>query len=130
MSEFPAGPGSPSSETGLPMSKGLRTMLGLGFLAVGIVQGVGILTGEGVTGTVAIMEGLGFFLLACTGVTMLLDRSYSLYLLLVWAILGIAGAVLIEGALVIPALIARIMVGIVALAALAQRGAHLRASGP
>ncbi|MFO7768035.1 MAG: hypothetical protein R6W82_03640 [bacterium] len=120
-------PGGDAPEEGLPMGAGLRILMGIGFLAVGIVQGVGILTAEGMGGTAAVIDGLGFFLLAGTGVTMLMDRAYSLYLLLTWSILGIVGTFFKQTPVVVPALIAQIMVGLVAIAALGQKGARKRA---
>lgn len=120
-------PGAEVPEEGLPMSNGLRILMGIGFLAVGIVQGVGILTAESMGGTAAVIDGLGFFLLAGTGVTMLMDRAYSLYLLLTWSILGIVGTFLKQAPVVVPALIAQILVGLVAIAALGQKGARKRA---
>jgi hypothetical protein len=119
------GAGGTPAEDGLPMSGVLRILMGIGFLAVGIVQGIGILTNPDVAGTAAVLDGIGFFLLAGTGVTMLLDRFYSLYLLLVWALLGIVGSFLGGGG-AMPALIARIMVALVAIAAIGQRGARAR----
>ncbi len=118
------GAGSAPPEDGLPMSGALRILMGIGFLAVGIVQGVGILTNPDIVGVAVILDGFGFFLLAGTGVTMLLNRFYSLYLLLVWALLGIVGSFM--GGVVLPALIARIMVALVAVAAVGQRGARAR----
>jgi len=103
--------------------------MGIGFLAIGIVQGVGILRAEDLAGTAAVVDGIGFFLLAGTGVTMLMDRFYSLYLLLLWAILGIVGSFLGEGSAALPALFARIMVALVALAAIGQKGARSRSAG-
>ena len=128
-SQAPPGGTGPAPEVGLPMSSGLRILMGIGFLAVGIVQGVGILTAESMAGTTAVVDGLGFFLLAGTGVTMLMDRTYSLYLLLTWSILGIVGSFLKSTPIVVPALIAQIMVGLVAVAALGQKGARNRAVG-
>ncbi len=122
-----APPGGEAPEEGLPISSGLRILMGIGFLAVGIVQGVGIITAESMAGTTAVVDGLGFFLLAGTGVTMLLDRAYSLYLLLTWSVLGIVGSFLKETPIVVPALIAQVMVGLVAVAALGQKGARQRA---
>jgi hypothetical protein len=124
----PSAPGMDEApgEGGLPMSGGLRILMGIGFLAIGIVQGVTLLTSPEVVGTVAILEGIGFFLLAGTGVTMLMDRSYSLYLLLVWAILGIVTTFLGEVGVAYPALIARILVALVAVAAIGQKGARAR----
>jgi len=113
-------------EGGLPMSGGLRILMGIGFLAIGIVQGVSLLTNPEVTGTVAILDGIGFFLLAGTGVTMLMDRFYSLYLLLIWAILGVVTTFLGEVGVAYPALIARILVALVAVAAIGQKGARAR----
>jgi low temperature requirement protein LtrA len=117
--------GGAPPEDGLPMSGTLRILMGIGFLAVGIVQGIGILTNPDIAGANAILDGVAFFLLAGTGVTMLLNRFYSLYLLLVWALLGIVGSFLGE-VVVLPALIARIMVALVAVAAVGQRGARAR----
>lgn len=96
--------------------------MGLGFLAVGFVQGVSIFTAEEMGGTAAIIDGIGFFLLAGTGVTMLMNRFYSLFLLLFWAIIGVVGSFLGEGTVAMPALLARIMVALVAVAAIGQRG--------
>lgn len=107
---------------GLPISSGLRILMGLGFLAVGFVQGVSIFTAEEMGGTAAIIDGIGFFLLAGTGVTMLMNRFYSLFLLLFWAIIGVVGSFLGEGTVAMPALLARIMVALVAVAAIGQRG--------
>ena len=112
---------APSEGGGMPISSALRILMGVGFLAVGLVQGVGAFTGEVEGGIVFIIDGLGFFLLAGTGITMLMDRFYSLYLLLIWAVFGIVGSFLGEGDLALPALFARIMVGLVALAAIGQR---------
>jgi hypothetical protein len=103
--------------------------MGLGFLAIGIVQGVGILQAEELAGTVAVVDGIGFFLLAGTGVTMLMNRFYSLYLLLLWAVLGIVGSFLGEGGASLPSLFARFMVALVALAAIGQKGAKSRSAG-
>ena len=100
--------------------------MGIGFLAIGIVQGVGLLTSPEIVGIVAILDGIGFFLLAGTGVTMLMDRFYSLYLLLLWAILGIVSTFMGEGGVAYPALIARILVALVAVAAIGQKGARAR----
>jgi len=120
------GAGGAPPEDGLPMSGALRILMGIGFLAVGIVQGIGILTNPDIAGSTAILDGVGFFLLAGTGMTMLLNRFYSLYLLLVWALLGVIGSFLGEGGVILPALIARIMVALVAVAAIGQRGARAR----
>lgn len=118
------------AEDGLPISPALRILMGVGFIAVGIVQGVGVLTAEaGLAGTSGLLEGFGFFLLAGTGVTMLMDRAYSLYLLLVWAILGIASSFLGEGSPVLAALFARVMVALVAVVALSQKGSGSRSGG-
>ena len=124
----PSAPGMDEApgEGGLPMSGGLRILMGIGFLAIGIVQGVSLLTNPEVTGTVAILDGIGFFLLAGTGVTMLMDRFYSLYLLLIWAILGVVTTFLGEVGVAYPALIARILVALVAVAAIGQKGARAR----
>jgi len=116
----------PSEGGGIPISSALRILMGLGFLAVGLVQGVGAFTGEVEGGITFIIDGLGFFLLAGTGIAMLMDRFYSLYLLLLWAVLGVAGSFLGEGEVALPAIFARIMVGIVALAAIAQKGTRSR----
>jgi len=121
-----SGGASGENDDGIPVSAGLRILMGIGFLAVGLVQGFGIITAEDLAGASAVIDGLAFFLLAGTGVTMLLDRFYSLYLLLLWAILGgVAG--LISGPVVLPALFSQLMVAIVALAAIGQRGAAMRA---
>ena len=112
---------------GIPVGAGLRIMMGIGFLAVGLVQGFGVITGEGLAGASAVIDGLAFFLLAGTGVTMLMDRFYSLYLLLLWAVIGAVGGFIGDGPVVLPALFAQIMVAIVALAAIGQRGATMRA---
>ncbi len=122
-----SGGASADNGDGIPVSAGLRILMGVGFLAVGLVQGFGIITAEEMAGASAVIDGLAFFLLAGTGVTMLMDRFYSLYLLLLWAILGAVGGFLADGPLVLPALFAQIMVGIVALAAIGQRGAAMRA---
>jgi len=105
--------------------------MGIGFCAVGLIKGVSILTSENGGGIGALLDGVGFFLLAGTGIAMLMDRFYSLYLLLLWAALGIAGSFIAQGelSLQLPALFARIMVGLVALVAIGQRGAPLRRSG-
>ena len=58
-----------------------------------------------------------------------MDHTYSLYLLLTWSILGIVGSFLKSTPIVVPALIAQIMVGLVAVAALGQKGARKRAVG-
>jgi hypothetical protein len=118
--------GSPTSGAGIPIGGGLRILMGIGFLAVGIVQGIGILRAEDMAGIVAVIDGVGFFLLAGTGVTMLMDRFYSLYLLLLWAVLGIVGSFLGEAGVALPALFARIMVALVALAAIGQKSAKDR----
>ena len=110
----------------IPVNTGLRILMGIGFLAVGLVQGFGIITAEGLAGASPVIDGLGFFLLAGTGVTMLMDRFYSLYLLLLWGILGAVGGFLGGGPIALPALFAQIMVAIVALAAIGQRGAARR----
>ena len=112
---------------GIPVNAGLRIVMGIGFLAVGLVQGIGVITAEEMVGASAVIEGLAAFLLAGTGITMLMDRFYSLYLLLLWAILGAVGGFLGAGPVALPALFAQIMVGIVALAAIGQRGASMRA---
>ena len=121
-----SGSASGDNGDGIPVGAGLRIMMGVGFLAVGLVQGFGVITAEGLAGASAVIDGLAFFLLAGTGVTMLMDRFYSLYLLLLWAILGAVGG-FISGPVVLPALFAQIMVAIVALAAIGQRGATMRA---
>ncbi len=115
---------APSAGGGLPISSALRVLMGIGFCAVGLVKGVLILTGESAGGIGVFLDGLGFFLLAGTGVTMLMDRFYSLYLLLLWAALGIVGSFVGQGELSVqlPALFARIMVGLVALVSIGQRG--------
>ncbi|MFC1544132.1 hypothetical protein ACFL4Y_02645 [Gemmatimonadota bacterium] len=118
--------GSPQSGAGIPVGGGLRILMGIGFLAVGIVQGVGALRAEDLAGIVAVLDGIGFFLLAGTGVTMLMDRFYSLYLLLLWAVLGIVSSFLGVAGVALPALFARIMVALVALAAIGQKGAKER----
>jgi len=112
---------------GIPVNAGLRIVMGIGFLAVGLVQGFGVITAEELAGASAVIDGLASFLLAGTGITMLMDRFYSLYLLLLWAILGAVGGFLGEGQVALPALFAQIMVGVVALAAIGQRGAAMRA---
>jgi hypothetical protein len=111
----------PTEGGGIPVSAALRMLMGVGFLAVGLVQGIGAFTGEAAGGIVFVIDGVGFFLLAGTGITMLMDRFYSLYLLLLWAVLGVVGSFIGEGELALPALFARIMVGLVALAAIGQR---------
>ncbi len=111
----------------IPVNTGLRILMGIGFLAVGLFQGFGIIAAEELAGVSTVIDGLGFFLLAGTGVTMLMDRFYSLYLLLLWAILGAVGGILAEGPIALPALFAQIMVAIVALAVIGQRGAATRA---
>jgi hypothetical protein len=109
---------------GIPISAALRVLMGVGFLAVGLIQGVGAFTGE-VGGDIAfVIDGIGFFLLAGTGVTMLMNRFYSLYLLLLWAVLGVVGSFTGPGELALPALFAHIMVGLVALAAVGQKKAR------
>ena len=118
---------SENNDDGIPVSGGLRILMGLGFLAVGLVQGFGLITAEDLVGASAVIDGLAFFLLAGTGITMLMDRFYSLYLLLLWAILGAVGGFISEGPVALPALFAQIMVAIVALAAIGQRGAAMRA---
>ena len=122
-----SGGASGENGDGIPVGTGLRILMGIGFLAVGLVQGFGIITAEDLAGTSAVIDGLAFFLLAGTGVTMLMDRFYSLYLLLLWAILGAAGGIFSEGPVALPALFAQIMVAIVAIAARGQRGATMRA---
>jgi hypothetical protein len=97
--------------------------MGVGFLAVGLYQGVGIMTAGDMVGLEAVIDGIGFFLLAGTGATMLMDRFYSLWLLLLWGVLGIVGSFLGEGNVALPALFAKIMVALVALVAILQRGA-------
>ncbi len=112
---------------GIPVNAGLRIVMGVGFLAVGLVQGIGLITAEELVGASAVIDGLAAFLLAGTGITMLMDRFYSLYLLLLWAILGAVGGFIGDAQVALPALFAQIMVGIVALAAIGQRGAAMRA---
>lgn len=111
----------PSEGGGIPVNAALRMLMGIGFLAVGLVQGVGAFTGEVEGGALFIIDGVGFFLLAGTGIAMLMDRFYSLYLLLLWAVLGVVGSFFGEGEVALPAIFARVMVGVVALAAIAQR---------
>ncbi|MFC1627991.1 hypothetical protein ACFL3H_02610 [Gemmatimonadota bacterium] len=122
-----SGGASGEHEDGIPVSAGLRILMGIGFLAVGLVQGFGIITAEDLAGASAVIDGLAFFLLAGTGVTMLMDRFYSLYLLLLWAILGAVAGIIGEGPVALPALFSQIMVAIVVLAAIGQRGAAMRA---
>ncbi len=111
---------------GLPISGALRIAMGIGFLAVGLYQGVGIMTAGDLAGAEAVIDGIGFFLLAGTGATMLMDRFYSLWLLLLWGVLGVVGSFFGEANVALPALFAKIMVGLVALVAILQRGAVKR----
>lgn len=120
------GSASQKNGGGLPINAGLRIVMGVGFLAVGLVQGVGILRAEELAGAEAVIDGIGFFLLAGTGVTMLMDRFYSLFLLLVWAVLGVLGVIFGEGGATIAGLFARVMVALVALVAIGQRGSLAR----
>lgn len=124
-----SGGGPTPGGEGIPVSAGLRILMGVGFLAVGIVQGIGIFGAEGLAGTTAVLDGVGFALLAATGATMLMNRFYSLYLLLLWAVLGIVGSFLGEGGAALPALFARVTVALVALAAIGQKGAKRRSDG-
>ena len=123
------GAGAPPSDEGIPVSAALRILMGVGFLAIGIAQGVSVLRAEDMAGTSAVIDGVGFFLLAGTGVTMLMNRFYSLYLLLLWAVIGIVSSFIGEGGAALPALFARFMVALVALAAIGQKGARSRSSG-
>ncbi len=123
------GTGSEPSEAGIPVSAALSVLMGVGFLTIGIVQGIDILRAEDLVGASAVIDGVGFFLLAGTGVTMLMNRFYSLYLLLLWAVIGLVGSFIGEGGAALPALFARLMVALVALAAIGQRGARGRSSG-
>ncbi len=117
--------GAPQTESeGIPISAALRILMSVGFLAVGLFQGVGAFTGEAGSDVTFVIEGVGFFLLAGTGITMLMNRFYSLYLLLLWAILGVVASFIGGGELALPALFARIMVGLVALAAIGQKRAR------
>ena len=109
---------------GIPISAGLRILMGVGFLAVGLVQGVGAFTGEVGSDIAFVINGVGFFLLAGTGVTMLMNRFYALYLLFLWAVLGVVASFIGSGELALPALFAHIMVGLVALAAIGQKKAQ------
>ncbi len=106
---------------GVPISAGLRIMMGVGFLAVGLAQGIGTITGEVGTDVAFVINGVGFFLLAGTGITMLMNRFYSLYLLFLWAVLGVIASFFGGGELVLPALFARILVGLTALVAIGQK---------
>ncbi len=127
-SSYSSSGGTPASNGDeLPVSSALRIVMGIGFLAIGLVQGVGIMTAGELAGLEAIIDGIGFFLLAGTGVTMLMDRFYSLYLLLLWAILGIVGS-FTGGGTALPALFARIMVALVAMVAIGQKSAAKRGS--
>jgi hypothetical protein len=96
--------------------------MGVGFLIVGIIQGIGILRAEDIAGLTSVLDGIGFFLLAGTGIAVLMNRFYSLYLLLVWALLGIVMSFSGGGEVAMPALFARIMVALVAIISLGQRG--------
>jgi len=123
-SSYGSSGGAPDgSLDGLPISGALRIVMGAGFLAVGLYQGVGIMTAGDMVGLEAIIDGIGFFLLAGTGATMLMDRFYSLWLLLLWGLLGVVGSFLGEGNVALPSLFAKIMVSLVALVAILQRGA-------
>jgi len=118
-SDMPQGATQTESE-GIPISAALRILMGVGFLAVGLVQGIGAFTGEAGSDVIFVIEGVGFFLLAGTGITMLMNRFYSFYLLFLWAVLGVVASFVGSGELALPALFARIMVGLVALAAIGQ----------
>lgn len=111
---------------GLPINAGLRIVMGVGFLVVGLVQGWNILNAEEMATAEAIIDGIGFFLLAATGITMLMDRFYSLFLLLVWAVLGVVGIFIGPGGAAIAGLFARIMVALVAIVAIGQRSSLAR----
>ena len=119
----PEGGASPAAE-GIPVSSGLRIVMGVGFLVIGIVQGIGILRAEDLPGLTPVLEGIGFFLLAGTGIAMLMNRFYSLYLLLVWALMGIVVSLAGGGEVAMPALFARILVALVAIVSVGQRKAR------
>ena len=119
-SNMPQGATQTESD-GIPISAGLRILMGVGFLAVGLVQGVAAFTGEAGSDIAFVIDGVGFFLLAGTGITMLMNRFYSLYLLLLWAVIGVIASFIGGGVLVLPALFARILVGLTALVAIGQK---------
>lgn len=109
---------------GMPISAGLRILMAVGFLAVGLAQGIGTITGEAGTDIAFVIDGVGFFLLAGTGIAMLMNRFYSLYLLLLWAVLGVIASFIGGGEMMLPALFARILVGLTALVAIGQKKAQ------
>jgi len=119
-SDVPQGTNQTES-AGIPIGASLRILMGVGFLAVGLAQGIGAFTGEMGGDISFVIEGVGFFLLAGTGITMLMNRFYSLYLLLLWAVLGVVASFMGSGELARPSLFSRIMVGLVALAAIGQK---------
>ena len=132
MHRLPFAPASPQGTAkggasavaeGIPVSSGLRMVMGVGFLLVGIVQGIEVLRAEDLSGLTPVLDGIGFFVLAGTGIVMLMNRFYSLYLLLIWALMGIVASFTGGGEVAMPALFARIMVALVAIVSLGQRGA-------